>query len=67
MILYGVGTVSSGGILKFKPLVFGGYLSMVIGLAAFYTPYEYQFILLAAAVTVSYIIPGHLLSKVSDQ
>jgi hypothetical protein len=61
MVLYGIGTATSGGIMKFKPLVIGGYLSMVIGLVAFYQPYDIQFFLLALAIIVSYVIPGHLL------
>jgi hypothetical protein len=63
MVLYGIGTSSTGGILKFKPLVYGGYLSMLIGLVAFYVPFDIQFLLLAVAIVVSYVIPGHLLPK----
>jgi hypothetical protein len=63
MVLYGIGTSSTGGIIKFKPLIYGGYLSMLIGLVAFYVPFEIQFPLLALAILVSYVIPGHLLPK----
>jgi len=63
MILYGIGSASSGGILKFNPLIFGGALSMIIGLIAFYQVFELQLILLAVAVVVSFVIPAHLLPK----
>jgi len=65
MVLYGIGTSSTGSILKFKPLVFGGYSSMLIGLIAFYVSYDIQFLLLALAIIVSYVIPGHMLPKTS--
>jgi hypothetical protein len=63
MVLYGIGTATTGGIIKFKPLSIGGYLSMLIGFAAFYTSFELQFFLLSLSVIVSFIIPGHLLPK----
>jgi len=66
MVLYGIGTSTSGGIMKFKPLVIGGYLSMGVGLLAFYQPFDIQLFLLALAVIVSYVIPGHLLPKAQN-
>lgn len=67
MVLYGIGTSSTGGIIKFKPLVYGGYLSMLIGLIAFYAPYQYLFLLLALSIIVSYVIPGHMLPSPSKK
>lgn len=61
MVLYGIGTAATGGIIKFKALTIGGYLSMLVGLAAFYVGFETQLLLLALSVLVSFIIPGHLL------
>ncbi len=59
--LYGLGTFVSGGMLKFKPLIWGGVASWIIGGVAVFFPFEQQLLLLAAAILVSYIIPGHLL------
>lgn len=66
IILYGLGTFVSGGILKFKPLVYGGILCWLIGSVAVYANFSEQLLLLIAAVIGSYIIPGYLLRK-SDQ
>lgn len=63
MVLYGIGSASTGGIIKFRALSVGGYISMVIGLAAFYLSFEIQLFLLSLSVLVSFIIPGHLLPK----
>ena len=63
MVLYGIGTASTGGIIKYKALSVGGYLSMLVGFAAFYLGFEIQLFLLSLSVIVSFIIPGHLLPK----
>ena len=62
IFLYGIGTFVSGGILKFKPLVIGGVACWVIGSIAVYVNFSDQLILLATAIVVSYLIPGHILA-----
>jgi hypothetical protein len=63
IFLYGIGTFISGGILNLKPMVAGGICCWVIGFAAFYLKFEYQLLLLAFSVIVSYIIPGYILKN----
>lgn len=63
MILYGLGTFVSGGILKFKPLQYGALLAWICGIAGFYFAFDVQLILIAIAITGSYLIPGYLLTK----
>ena len=63
--LYGRGTFVAGCFLKFKPLVAGGITARMIAVAAIYLSYDYPMIAGAAAILVSYIIPGHLL-KMKD-
>jgi hypothetical protein len=66
MWLYGLGTFVSGGILKFKPLIYGGIASWILGAFAIFMPFEQQLLLLAAAIVCSYIVPGHLLKASKD-
>ncbi len=61
MVAYGVPTFITGGVLKFKPLIYGAIGSIVIGVISFNYPFETQLLLLCAAIVVSYLIPGHLL------
>ncbi len=61
MLFYGMATISSGGILKFKPLLIGGAMSIIIGIFAAYFAFEYQLLLLSLAIICSFVIPGHLL------
>lgn len=61
MLLYGIGTFVSGGILKFKPLIAGSICAFVIGSASFYFTFDIQLLMLIAVVILSYIAPGYWL------
>ena len=63
IIFYGLGTVISGGILKFKPLIYGGILAWIIGFVAFSIHSEVQLLMIGLAITVSYLIPGYMLKS----
>jgi len=63
ILLYGLGTFVSGGILRFKPLIWGGVLSWILGSIAVYCDFSTQLLLLILAIIGSYILPGYLLSK----
>ena len=62
LVMYGIWLFCSGGMLRFRPLIAGGVINWFFGILAFYQTFEYQLILLAAAVLIGYIIPGHLLN-----
>ncbi len=64
--LYGLGTFVSGGILRFRPLVWGGIVAWMIGAAAIFLPFEQQLLAVAGAILFSYIVPGHLLRRAPD-
>lgn len=61
MVIYGIGTWVSGGILKFVPLIIGGVVCWTLAGIAFYFPFNIQLLLLALSILLSYIIPGHML------
>ena len=61
ILLYAIGTFTSGGILQFKPLIIGGSICFILCILAFFVGDYYQLLLIALSVLVSYIIPGHLL------
>lgn len=63
MLLYGIGTFISGGIMKFKPLIVGGIICWIGGTAAFFLNFEYQLLVLIGVVLCGYIIPGHILQN----
>lgn len=61
--LYGLGTFATGGALRFRPLIWGGAACWLLATVAFRVSFETQLLLVAAAVLVAYIVPGHLLKN----
>ena len=67
VLLYGIGTFATGRIIKFTPLIIGGALCFVLTVVAAYQNFSNQLIIIALAILVSYIIPGHLLYNKSQK
>jgi hypothetical protein len=63
IMLYGLGTFVSGRLIRFSPLVIGGIAAWALAILSVYLSYDYQILAAAAAILVSYIIPGHLLRR----
>ena len=63
MLIYGIWLFISGGALKFRPLIIGGIVNWLLGITAFFFAFEMQLLILALAVLLGYIIPGHLLKR----
>jgi hypothetical protein len=63
MMLYGIGCFVTGRLLKFPALVWGAIASWILAVISTFTSYDVNILLCAAAIIVSYIIPGHLLRK----
>ncbi len=68
MILYGFVTFVSGGLLGFKPLVYGSLISFACAIIAIFLNETDQLLIISVALLGSYIVPGHLLrSKFKSQ
>lgn len=63
LILYGIGIYTSGRMLEFKPLIFGGLFAFIMSIVCMHSEGTYIFLVYAITVLFSYIIPGHLLLK----
>ncbi|MEO6731894.1 MAG: hypothetical protein ABIN01_11815 [Ferruginibacter sp.] len=61
ILFYATGTFISGGLLQFRPLQVGGIVCWGLAVAASFASYQNQILLTAAAILVSYLIPGYLL------
>jgi hypothetical protein len=61
ILIYGIGTFVSGGLLSFRPLIIGGIICFLLSVGAFFVSFQIQLLFIAGAMLVSYIIPGHLL------
>ena len=63
LLLYGIPTFLSGIILKFQPLIAGGILCWILSVVSTLIPYDYQLLLLSAAMLGAWIIPGYSLQS----
>lgn len=63
LVLYGVCTVAAGRVLSFRPLVWGGVVCGLLGAASALVGVDTQLLLIAAAMLVSYVVPGYLLHQ----
>ncbi|HEV7232093.1 MAG TPA: hypothetical protein VGO45_12225 [Bacteroidia bacterium] len=61
MMVYGAWLFISGGALQFRPLLIGGCINWILSLVSMFVSFEWQLLILALAVLLGYIIPGHLL------
>ena len=61
ILLYGLGTFLSGLVIQFRPLMVGAIASWLIFIAAFFVSFEYQLLLIALSILLSYLIPGYML------
>jgi hypothetical protein len=63
ILLYGIGTYVSGNLIQFKPLIVGGFICIFLAAVTAYLPYDLQMLMMAIAIIISYIVPGHLLRQ----
>lgn len=61
IMLYGLGTFISGCILQFRPLIIGGLIAFALAITASFASYDYQMLIAAAAILISYIIPAYIM------
>ena len=68
LLLYAIGTFTTGSLLHFKPLIVGGIINFLLAAISARFSFDYQLLIGALGIMTSYIIPGHLLRvKTSKQ
>ncbi|PCH68688.1 MAG: hypothetical protein COC01_03295 [Bacteroidetes bacterium] len=63
LLLCGIGTFTTGGALKFKPLIWGGILFWAFAILAIVFNGIEQLLINSIAIFVGYLIPGYILRK----
>jgi hypothetical protein len=63
LTMYALATFVSGGILRFRPLIWGGIIAWAAAVASFFSPFDIQLLITAATVVVAYLVPGFLLKR----
>jgi hypothetical protein len=63
ILIMGMGSVLTGLIIEFKPMVIGGIAGLLVSVAHYLIPgYDLKMITFALAFVVMYIVPGHILN-----
>jgi len=61
LALYGMPTLMSGIILRFRPLIVGAVGCWLLSAGSLFVRYDYQLLFLSAAMVIAWIIPGYIL------
>jgi hypothetical protein len=61
MVLYGIPTFITGGMMKFKPMIFGGLVCWLFSIISVYTPVKIDLLLMAGCGLFAWLIPGIIL------
>lgn len=61
LVLYGLGTLITGILIKFKPLVFGAVITWLCSINMLFVPFPEKLIFVAVSIALGYIVPGHIL------
>ncbi|MEO6949623.1 MAG: hypothetical protein ABI123_08345 [Ginsengibacter sp.] len=63
LVMYGMPLFLSGIILRFRPLIVGSICCWALSFLSLFTGYNFQLLLVAAAILFGWIIPGYLLQR----
>lgn len=63
ILLYSIGSFLTGRLLRFGPLVWGAIACWAMAIVTTFINVETRMLVLAAAILLGYIIPGHLLRR----
>jgi len=63
MILYGITSFTTGGLLRFRPLIVGSLFSFAFAALSVFLSLTDQYLCIALSLICSHIVPGHLLHR----
>jgi hypothetical protein len=61
MMLFGIPTFITGGVFKFKPMIFGGIICWVLSVISVFTPFSTDMLFMASCGLFAWLIPGIIL------
>ncbi len=63
LMLYGIPTILTGVVLRFRPLIIGGLCCWALSVGSVFVPFFYQYLFLAGGAVAGWIIPGMALRQ----
>jgi hypothetical protein len=61
LMVYGIPTFISGAVMRFKPLLVGGFVCWILSAISHWVEPAQTLLLVGLAVTCAWIIPGYIL------
>lgn len=61
LLLFGIPTLISGDLKKFKPLIFGGIICWILSVISFFLPGNKVFLIVVIGAFCAWVIPGFIL------
>jgi len=66
LLVAGIATTTTGLVIRFKPLIFGGMSFFVFSIASTFVTNEYLALVVSAALICGYLIPGYFLKAAKE-
>ncbi|MEM9832540.1 MAG: hypothetical protein AAF944_18040 [Bacteroidota bacterium] len=66
MLIVGIGTTTTGLLIRFRPLVIGGVSFFAFSIASAFVSNEYVNLLIGAAIVIGHLIPAYLLRSAKN-
>ena len=66
LLVAGIATTTTGLVIRFKPLIFGGMSFFIFSIASTFVTNEYLALVVGAAIICGYLIPGYLLRATKE-
>jgi hypothetical protein len=66
LVLTGLPTFTTGQLMRFRPLIFGGILFWVLGAVCYFVPQSVMVWLYIGAMVFGYMVPGLMLKRQED-
>ena len=63
LVVYGLGTLITGILIKFKPLIFGAAITWLCSINMLFVSFPEKLIFVAVSIAFGYIVPGHILRR----
>jgi hypothetical protein len=61
LLVGSMATLTSGAIIKYRPLMLGGLVIFFFGLGSFFFTHQQQSLISAVAIALGYLVPGYML------
>jgi hypothetical protein len=63
LTMYALIAFVSGGILRFRPMIWGGIIAWAAAVASYLSPFPVQLLITAGTIIIGYIVPAFMMRK----